>query len=262
MGKRKAFVKFQESKPHNLLNVFLGTSMLWFGWFGFNGGSAIASSPRAALAAMVTVTGSATGGLFWSLLEFLATKKWSMEKFCAGAVAGLVIITPASGFVAPWAALVMTVLGIIAVRACTGLKHYLNFDDTLDAFGIHGVGGVIGSILTGIFADARMGAFDGTAINGGWISQNYVQVGYQLAGTVAIAVYSFVVSAGLLLVINRIPGLHLRVSESEEMNGLDILQIGEEAYLMPGETQVMSERTEKDPGLLVVSHTTTSMETV
>ena len=232
VGQRKSFVKFQEAKPQNLINLFLGTSLIWFGWFGFNGGSAIASSPRAALAALVTVVGGATGALFYCFLGFLKTKKWSLEKFCTGAVAGLVIITPASGYIAPWAALVMTILGILSVKACINMKHYFGFDDTLDAFGIHGVGGVVGSILTGVFADGRMANFDGSSINGGWINNNFIQVGYQLAATVAIAVYSFVISSVLLLIIDRIPGLHLRASESEESLGLDQTYIGEEAYLI------------------------------
>ncbi len=265
LGKRKSFVKFQESKPHNLINVFVGTSLLWVGWFGFNGGSAIASSPRAALAAFVTVISASVGALFWAFLDFLVTKRWSMEKFCAGAVAGLVIITPASGFVAPWAALIMGLLGIVAVRSCISMKHHLGFDDTLDAFGIHGVGGVVGNLLTGIFADARIGAYDGTAINGGWISQNYIQLGYQVAGTVAIAAYSFIISAVLLLIIDRIPGLNLRATDFEEVCGLDHFQVGEEACLMSGETprknSEISEN-EKEPGLMIVTHSPSSNETI
>ena len=232
MGRRKSFAKFQGSKPHNLINVFVGTSMLWVGWFGFNGGSAIASSPRAALAAFVTVIAAATGALTWVLWDFLLTKKWSLEKFCAGAVAGLVIITPGSGFVQPWAALVMTLIGIVGVRLCHRMKYHLGFDDTLDAFGIHGVGGVVGSILTGVFADSRVGAFDNSDVRGGWYSQYITQVGYQIAGTVAIAAYSFILSACLLLIIDKIPGLQLRSTEFEEVSGLDHIQIGEEAFLM------------------------------
>ena len=230
VGQRKSFVNFQESKPHNLMNVFLGTSLIWFGWFGFNGGSAIASSPRAALSAIVTLFGSVTGALFYCMLDFFKTKKWSLEKFCTGAVAGLVIITPASGYIAPWAAFTMSILGILAVRSCINLKHYFGFDDTLDAFGIHGVGGVVGSILTGVFADSRIAEFDETKINGGWINNRFDQIGYQIASTLAIAVYSFFISSLLLLIIDRIPGLHLRVSEEEESSGLDISLIGEDAY--------------------------------
>lgn len=264
LGKRKSFVKFQESKPHNLVNVFLGTSMLWVGWFGFNGGSAIASSPRAALAAFVTVIGAAAGAFFWVTLDHLGTKKWSVEKLCAGAVAGLVIVTPASGFIAPWAALIMTLLGVVAVRSCISMKHHLGFDDTLDAFGIHGVGGVIGNLLTGVFADARIGTYDGSAINGGWISNNFIQVGYQLAGTVAIAAYSFIITAILLLIIDKIPGLQLRVTDFEEISGLDYFKIGEEAYLMSIENHGHSSLVESDkgPNLMVVTHSPSLNETI
>ncbi len=254
MGKRKSFAKFEESKPHNLINVFVGTSMLWVGWFGFNGGSAIASSPRAALAAFNTVIGAATGALTWNLWDFLLTKKWSMEKFCAGAVAGLVIITPGSGFVEPWAALIMTLIGIVGVRLCHRMKHHLGFDDTLDAFGIHGVGGVVGNILTGVFADSRIGAFDQTVINGGWISQNFIQVGYQIAGTVAIAAYSFILSACLLLIIDKIPGLQLRSTEFEEVSGLDHMQIGEEAFLMENGASINFTGNAKAPSMPSMTH--------
>jgi Amt family ammonium transporter len=246
------------------MNVFLGTSLIWFGWFGFNGGSAIASSPRAALAAMVTVLGSATGGLFYCFLHFLTTKKWSLEKFCTGAVAGLVIITPASGYVAPWAALVMTILGTLAVRACINLKHHLGFDDTLDAFGIHGVGGVVGSILTGVFADSRIASFDKSEIFGGWINNNYVQVWYQIVATISIAAYSFVISSVLLLAIDRIPGLNLRATENEENLGLDGTLIGEEAYLMNGSESQMAHSSnggKKAQDMLSVTHES-SQETV
>ena len=228
IGKRKNF--HVEAKPHNLLNVALGTSLLWFGWFGFNGGSAIASSPRAALAAFVTVVASATGGLFWCLIDFFGTRKWSLEKFCSGAVAGLVIITPASGYVAPWAALVMALIGVVAVRYCITLKHYFGFDDSLDAFGIHGIGGVIGNILTGVFADSRTGNFDGSIINGGWLSDNFIQIWYQIVGTLAISGYSFIVSSVILLILNRIPALKLRVSDYDEVEGLDNSCMGEKAY--------------------------------
>jgi len=246
VGQRKSFVKFQESKPHNLMNVFLGTSLIWFGWFGFNGGSAIASSPRAALSAMVTLFSSVTGALFYCILDFFKTQKWSLEKFCTGAVAGLVIITPASGYIAPWAAFVMSILGILAVRSCINLKHYFGFDDTLDAFGIHGVGGVVGGILTGVFADSRMAEFDKTTINGGWINNHFDQIGYQIAATLVIAVYSFFISSLLLLIIDRIPGLHLRISEKKESSGLDISLVGEDAYLINNNNHNKTEVSTRD----------------
>jgi Amt family ammonium transporter len=229
VGKRKGY-GVDEFRPHNLFNVFLGTALLWFGWFGFNGGSAIASSPRAAMAAFVTVVAAACGALSWTLLEFIQTKKWSAEAFCAGAVSGLVVITPASGYVAPWAAIVMGLSGGLVVAYSVKLKSLLGIDDALDAFGLHGVGGIWGNLLTGIFAQKWIGSLDGSTINGGWIEGNWIQFAYQLAGTIAIASFSFGVSYILLFILNKIPGLQLRTTEEEERMGADLGEMGELAY--------------------------------
>lgn len=229
----------EEFKAHNLMNVFLGTALLWFGWLGFNGGSAIASTPRAALAAFVTMVSASCGALTWASIVQVTTKKWSAEAFCAGAVAGLVGITPASGFVAPWAAIVIGVtsgaLGCYSVR----LKHMFGFDDTLDAFGLHGVIGAWGNIMTGIFATKWVAALDGAAINGGFIDGNFIQMGYQLADTVAVAAYSFTVSYAILFIMNKVPGLSLR--SKDEVIGCDLGEMGEVAY------EAVSVTTSSDP---------------
>jgi ammonium transporter, Amt family len=148
VGKRRIV---KELKPHNISSVLLGTTLLWFGWFGFNGGSAISSTPRAIMASLVTTICAATTGMTWVLFDYVVTKKISAVSFCSGVVAGLVVITPASGFVSPWGSFVMGVIGGITVNLCCKLKDKLGYDDTLDAFGIHGMGGIIGCLLTGIF---------------------------------------------------------------------------------------------------------------
>jgi len=132
----------------NITNVFLGTAILWFGWFGFNGGSSLNATPRGVVAALNTTLAASTSGLSWVLLS----GKWSSTAFCSGVVTGLVVITPGSGFVTPWASLVFGFVGAAISFGVVKLKKYLMFDDTLDTFAVHGVGGFVGNILTGIFA--------------------------------------------------------------------------------------------------------------
>jgi len=204
--------------------------MLWFGWFGFNGGSAVAATSRAAMAATVTTVAAATGGLSWAMFDYIFTKKFSAIGFCSGVIAALVGITPASGFVAPWAAIVIgSVTAILCNLACRA-KNKLGYDDALDAFGLHGIGGFVGNILTGIFAQKWIAALDGSVIPGGWIEGNWIQVGYQLAGSAAIAGYSFVVTIIICYLINFIPGLKLRVEDDHELYGVDVTHMGEVAY--------------------------------
>ena len=236
LGKRRR-VAHDEFKPHNLTNVFLGTALIWFGWFGFNGGSAVASTPRAAMAGLVTTIAASAASLSWMFVDYLRTKKMSGLGFCSGAIAGLVAITPASGFVAPWAAIVIGASAGVACNFACLIKEVFGFDDSLDAWGVHAIGGLLGNILTGMFADSWVGSFDGAVINGGWINHNYIQVGYQLAGSAAIATWAFVASFVLLYVINKIPGLSLRVSEESEGLGGDLGEMGEVAYeLVPTST--------------------------
>ena len=232
IGKRKGYShnNGNDFKAHSVPYVLLGTALLWFGWFGFNGGSAIASTPRAAMAALVTVVSAACGGLSWALTEYLYTKKLSAIAFCSGVVAGLVAITPGSGFVAPWAAIIFGLSSGVLVCYSVHLKHVFKVDDALDAFGVHGVGGVWGNILTGIFAQKWVGGMDGSSINGGWIEGNVVQMGYQIGGTVAIAAYSFALSYIILYIIDKIPGLQLRSSNMHETHGNDMSEMGEVAY--------------------------------
>ncbi|KAJ3126846.1 hypothetical protein HK098_007050 [Nowakowskiella sp. JEL0407] len=229
LGKRKK-ESDEPHKPHNLNLVILGTSMLWFGWFGFNGGSALASTARAGMAATVTTIAAATAGLSWSFFDYIFTKKFSAIGFCSGAIAGLVGITPAAGFVAPWAAIVIGFVTAIACNLGSRAKHLLGYDDALDAFGLHGIGGFVGNILTGVFAQKWIALLDGTVIPGGAIEGNWIQLAYQLGGSAAIAGYSFVGTLIICYAINFIPGMKLRVDDDHELLGVDVTHMGEVAY--------------------------------
>jgi Amt family ammonium transporter len=212
-------------------NVVLGTAFLWFGWFGFNGGSALSGNLRAAMACVVTNLAAAVGAITWMCLDFRIERKFSALGFCSGAVAGLVAITPASGFVGPAPAVAIGFLGAVACNMAVHLKHWLKYDDVADVFAVHGVGGYVGSLLTGIFAESYIAALDGsTVIAGGWMNRNFIQLGYQLADCTSGMAWSFVVTYIILFIMNKIPGLSLRVDRESELKGLDVAEIGEMAY--------------------------------
>lgn len=217
-------------KPHNVANIVLGTALLWFGWFGFNGGSALAANSRAAMACAVTNLAASVGGLTWTLLDYRLEKKFSALGFCSGAVAGLVAITPGSGFVGTPAAVAFGFFGALFCNIAVKLKHMFDYDDAADVFAVHCVGGIVGNLLTGIFAQKSIASADGTAILGGWLDQNWIQFGYQLADSVTGLSYSFIVTLILLLIMDKIPGLSLRVDHETETKGLDEGEIGELAY--------------------------------
>lgn len=250
LGHRKR-VGADEFKPHNLTNVFLGTALLWFGWFGFNAGSATAATPRAAMAGLVTSVSAASGSLAWVLFDYLRTGKMSSIAFCSGALAGLVGITPASGFVGAWSAIVIGIVTAICCALSIQFKEVLGYDDTADAWGVHGVGGLVGSILTGLFASKQIATLDGSVIPGGaFIDGSWALLGYNVAGSFSILGYSFVGTMIILVVINMIPGLHFRVAESEELMGGDLGEMGEVAYeIVPSAAPAfldMKSATEKD----------------
>ncbi len=219
LGKRQGYGT-ENMAPHNLTLSVIGASLLWVGWFGFNAGSAVAANGTAGMAMAVTQIATAAAALSWMLVEWMVRKKPSVLGIISGAVAGLVAITPASGFVAPMGALF---IGIIAGIACfwgaTSLKHMAGYDDSLDAFGVHGVGGVVGALLTGVFAAEAIG---GTA---GLLEGNSAQLLTQIEGIVATIVYTAVVSFILLKVIDVVIGL--RVTKEIEVEGLDINLHGE-----------------------------------
>ncbi|KAJ3128115.1 hypothetical protein HK098_005169 [Nowakowskiella sp. JEL0407] len=217
-------------RPHNLTLVFLGTALLWFGWFGFNAGSSLDATPRAAMAGLVTTTAAAAAGLSWTFCDLYFSSRMRGISFCSGAVAGLVAITPAAGFVQPWVAIVIGIIAGIACNFGSRIKTFFKIDDAFDAFGIHGVGGVVGSLLTGVFAQKTVAKLDDVAIEGGLIEGNAIQLAYQLAEIGSISAYSFIVSYLLLAVINMFYGLHIRISEDDEVAGVDLTEMGEIAY--------------------------------
>jgi Amt family ammonium transporter len=215
LGKRR------DSAPgHNMVFTFIGASLLWVGWFGFNAGSAVTAGLQAGMAMLVTQIATAVAAFTWMLVEWMMRGKPTVIGICSGAVAGLVAITPASGFVGPTGAFVIGIVaGILCYWGATGLKHMLGYDDALDAFGIHAVGGIAGAILTGVFAVEQYG---GTA---GLIEGNAVQVVNQIKGVLIVIVYDFVVSFVILKLIDMTVGL--RVSLEIEREGLDLALHGE-----------------------------------
>ncbi|KAJ5985498.1 hypothetical protein N7499_008218 [Penicillium canescens] len=231
LGKRRGHGTHELNyRPHNVTHVVIGTVFLWVGWFGFNAGSALSANLRAVMAAVVTNLAASVGGVTWCLLDYRLERKWSTVGFCSGVIAGLVAITPGSGFVPPWAAFIFGVVGAIACNYATKLKFLIGIDDALDIFAVHTVGGLVGNLLTGLFAADYIAALDGTEIDGGWINHNWVQLGYQLADSVSGFAYSFFGTCIILFLINLIPGLSLRAPEEDEIMGIDDAEIGEFAY--------------------------------
>jgi Amt family ammonium transporter len=213
--------------PHNLALAVIGTGLLWVGWFGFNGGSALGANARAAYAITATHLAASAGALTWMALEWGLRGKPSVLGMISGAIAGLGTITPASGFVLPWhGVLIGVIAGAFCFWACTWLKLKIGYDDSLDVFGVHGVGGATGTLLTGVFAVAALSASpdspEGTA---GLLEGNARQVLIQLYGVVVTLIWSGVLTFVLLKVIEFM--LPLRVSQQQEIEGLDVTQHGE-----------------------------------
>ena len=229
IGKRLGFNQ-EPMPPHNLTYTTLGAAMLWVGWFGFNSGSALSAGELAATAFVSTHLAASAGTLMWPALEWIQRGKPTVLGACSGAVAGLVCITPAAGFVQPMSAVLMGLIaGAVCYFACTTLKNKFKYDDSLDAFGVHGVGGTLGAVLTGVFATRACtdpvvsGGNPLGALEGGPLL--VPQIG---AAAVTIA-YSVVVTFVLLKVLDMTLGL--RVSQQEETQGLDYSQHGEEGYI-------------------------------
>ncbi|MGE0049535.1 MAG: ammonium transporter [Acidithiobacillus sp.] len=223
IGNRVGY-KHDNMHPANLLFTLMGAAMLWVGWFGFNAGSAVAASDRAGMAMAVTQIATAAAALAWMFVEWWARGKPTVLGMSSGAVAGLVAITPASGFVGPMGSLWIGIAaGIGCFWASVYVKNWLNYDDSLDAFGVHAVGGIIGALLTGVFAVAAIG---GTA---GVLEGNLHQLWIQATGVAITIGYDALVSWILLKVIDWVVGL--RVSEEAEREGLDVTQHGEQIYM-------------------------------
>jgi Amt family ammonium transporter len=212
LGKRVGYGK-EAMPPHNLTLTLIGASLLWVGWFGFNAGSAGAADGRAGMAMAVTQIATAAAALGWMFAEWIVKGKPSVLGIASGAVAGLVAITPASGFVGPTPAVIIGIVaGVVCFLAATSLKSALGYDDSLDAFGVHGIGGIIGALLTGVFASKEISGADGSVIT-------------QLWGVGTTLIYGFVMSFVILKVIDMTIGL--RVTEEQEREGLDISLHGE-----------------------------------
>jgi Amt family ammonium transporter len=224
MGKRKGFGT-DNMAPHNLVLSVIGASLLWVGWFGFNAGSAVSAGNSAGMAMAVTQIATAAAALGWMFAEWLLRGKPSVLGIVSGAVAGLVAITPASGFVNPTGALVIGIAaGVVCFWSATSLKKALGYDDSLDAFGVHGVGGFLGAILTGVFAVEAIGG-DGKK---GLIDGNAGQVLTQLWGCLVTMAWCAIVTFIILKVIDAMIGL--RVTSEEEVEGLDINLHGETVH--------------------------------
>jgi ammonium transporter, Amt family len=226
LGKRLGY-GHEPMPPHNLTYTCIGAGLLWVGWFGFNAGSAVAAGASAANAFLATHLASSAGLLAWSFAEWIIRGKASLLGACSGAVAGLVGITPACGFVSPLSGIIIGLAaGIVCFTACTTLKSKFNYDDSLDAFGVHGVGGILGCLLTGVFATkAVTGAADKTGLIEGNVRQ-FVNQAISAGAAIAIAVVGTFV---FLSILNAVMGL--RVSQSDEIQGLDVTQHGEEGYI-------------------------------
>jgi len=190
----------------------------------------LAANLRAANACIITNLSASVGGLTWMLWDYRLERKWSVVGFCSGAIVGLVAITPASGFVGAPASVAFGVVSGTICNFATKLKFTFGYDDCLDIFASHAIGGVVGNILTGFFAQAEVAVLDGQVILGGWIDHNWRQVGIQLADSCTGLGYSFVVTTIILWVMHFIPGLRLRSSEEAEIVGIDDAEMGEFAY--------------------------------
>jgi Amt family ammonium transporter len=226
LGKRRGYGR-EPMPPHNLPLTILGAALLWFGWFGFNAGSALGANELAVWAFIATNTAAAAAGLTWMFIEWKAVGKPTILGGATGAVAGLVAITPAAGFVSPISAIFIgIVVSIVCYTAVAVIKLRLAYDDSLDAFGVHGVGGTVGALLTGLFAQKIINA----AGNNGLFFGNPSQLLTQAIGVGATMIYSITVTVVLLKVLDFAMGL--RVPDEEEVIGLDITQHEESAYTL------------------------------
>jgi Amt family ammonium transporter len=236
LGKRQPVTRAEQNHPYNINNIFIGTVLSWFGWFGFNGGRGLIISSRAALACMVTNLAACTGGFTWCMLDYFLLEpryKFTLFGFCMGSMAGLVS-APSS--------LVFGIGGSAYVYFGRQIKIFCKIDDAFDIFAQHGIEGFVGSLLTGIFAQQYIPALDQVSIPGGWLDGNWIQLTYQLVLSgknyslnfdlkiyflAAGFVWSFVVTLIILLIMNKIPGLALRTSTDGEIHGIDHDQFNE-----------------------------------
>ncbi|TDK29260.1 ammonium transporter [Luteimonas terrae] len=221
LGKRLGYGK-EAIKPHSVPFTFIGASLLWVGWFGFNAGSALAADASASLAMLNTMVATAAGVVAWSIVEAFTKGRPSALGAASGAIAGLVGITPAAGTVGPMGALVIGLAaGALCVWGVTGLKRLLRADDSLDVFGVHGIGGIVGALLTGVFSAQALGGTEADLAIGAQVWVQFVSVAFTV-------LWCAVVTAVVMLLVKAVVGL--RVTEDEEREGLDIVSHGESAY--------------------------------
>jgi Amt family ammonium transporter len=220
LGKRKGLGR-EPMTPHSMTLCMVGTGMLWVGWYGFNAGSALGADAIASNAFTTTTLAAATAGFVWPMIEWITRGKPSVLGFCSGIVAGLVVVTPACGFITPTSAVIIGVLaGIVPYLACSFLKKLIGYDDALDTFGVHGVGGTLGAILTGIMADEKANSVVAGLKVG--------LLGAQLKAVALTIVWSVVATAIIAYIVKAVVGL--RPTEEVEVNGLDLAEHGEEGY--------------------------------
>ncbi|KAI8078527.1 ammonium transporter AmtB-like domain-containing protein [Thamnidium elegans] len=236
VGKRRDYNE-NVNTPHNVSFVFLGLALMWFGWFCFNAGSALAANARSVHSLVCTHLSACTAAVVWVLMDYQHTRKWSIIGLCTGAVAGLATITPGSGLVSPSSALAFGAIGSIISNVILRYKHRLGFDDALDVFAVHYIGGLVGLVLTGVFAEQwviALGYPEGTPLEdipiGGWLDGNWMQVPIQLAAIASVSAWSFFVTYLILIVLNKIPFLTLRLADEDEIIGTDWAEMGERAY--------------------------------
>lgn len=231
LGKRqeKMLLNF---RPHNVSLITLGTILLWFGWLGFNGGSALGANLRAVMACWNSNLTGIFSGITWVLLDFRLAKKWSMVGLCSGIISGLVAATPASGFIMPHGSILLGVVTGFVCNYSTKIKYLIHIDDAMDVFAEHGVAGMIGLFFNGLFGADYIIGLDGVnnGIQGGFVNHHYKQLYVQVAYIVAVTAYTFVVTTIICFAIDKTPGLHLRASEEAELLGMDDDQLGEFAY--------------------------------
>jgi Amt family ammonium transporter len=248
LGKRKD--SGADNTPHNVSFVFLGLALLWFGWLGFNGGGAMAMNARGAQSMINTHLSGCVGAMVWTFIDYYRHRKWTVVGFCTGAVAGLATITAGAGFVSSSSSLIFGLLGAIVCNIGVTYKKKLGFDDALDVFAVHYIGGFVGLLLTGIFSQQSVIALsynpgDNVPL-GGALDGNWLQLAYQLAAICSVSLWSFLGTYLILWVMDKIPGLQLRLEDNEEELGTDIAQMDEHAYGYMLETARAFSEKEKD----------------
>ncbi|KAG9015397.1 hypothetical protein FRB94_000001 [Tulasnella sp. JGI-2019a] len=216
-------------RPHNVSLICLGTFMLWFGWIGFNAGSALGANLRATVAAWNTGICAAMSGIVWCVMDYRHNRKYTMVGFCSGTIAGLVCATSSSGLIPPWASIILGLVTGVICNQATKVKHWIRIDDALDLLDQHAVAGTIGLIFNGIFAADYIIALDGvnTSVKGGFMQHNFKQLYIQVAYIWAVGTYVFIVTVAICKFVDILPGCHLRCSDEAEVMGMDEADIGE-----------------------------------